>query len=84
MTKEPSYEFVSAEPLLVPVMKAGRPIHTEDIHTMRARCREQVASLPAELKKIDRTEKHEALYDVRPSAQLNKLLDSLKTEMTSS
>jgi nicotinate phosphoribosyltransferase len=74
LVKEPSYEFVSATPLLVPAMRAGRSIHREDIHEMRRRCREQLEKLPAPLKAIERTGRHESLYEVRPSEQLQQLL----------
>lgn len=80
MAQEPSYEFVSSTPLLEPVMKAGRVVHHDDIHGMRGRCRAQLAKLPDALKKIERTEKHEHLYEVHPSEQLHKLLERVKTE----
>ncbi len=78
LLKEPSFAFVSTEPLLVPAMRAGEVCHAEDIHKMRARCREHIAKLPDELKAVERTERHESLYPVRPSEQLMKLLDDVK------
>jgi nicotinate phosphoribosyltransferase len=78
--KEPSYEFVDSTPILVPAMSSGHPVHREDIHQMRARCREQLEKLPDELRKIERTEKHEKIYEVRPSEQLLKMLDRIKQE----
>jgi len=78
LLKEPSYDFVSTTPLLVPAMREGKVTHSEDIHKMRARCREQIATLPDEIKKIERTDKHEALYPVKPSEQVMKLLDKVK------
>jgi nicotinate phosphoribosyltransferase len=80
LVKEPSFEFVDTTPLLVPAMRGGRPLHKEDIHDMRARCREQLAKLPAAVKQIERTEKHEKLYEVRPSEQLLKSLERIKAE----
>jgi nicotinate phosphoribosyltransferase len=80
MVKEPSYEFVDATPLLVDAMKGGRPLHHESLQTARDRCRAQLAKVPAEVKRVERTDKHEKIYEVRPSDQLNKLLDRLKTE----
>lgn len=80
MVKEPSYEFVAASPLLVPAMKAGRVVHEEEIHAMRGRCREHLAKLPDEVKRIERTERHESVYPVRPSEQLTKLLDKIRAE----
>jgi hypothetical protein len=47
---------------------------------MRARCREQMNKLPDALKKVERTDKHEKLYEVRPSDALNKLLEKIKGE----
>jgi hypothetical protein len=55
-------------------------VHHDDIHSMRGRCRAQLAKLPDALKKIERTEKHEHLYEVHPSEQLHKLLERVKTE----
>ncbi|HEY4223422.1 MAG TPA: nicotinate phosphoribosyltransferase, partial [Myxococcota bacterium] len=80
LVKEPTYEFVATTPLLVPAMRDGKPCHSEDIHAMRARCREQISKLPDELKKVERTDKHEKLYEVRPSDALNKLLEKIKGE----
>jgi nicotinate phosphoribosyltransferase len=82
MVKEPSYEFVEATPLLVDAMKGGRPLHHEELQVARDRCRAQLAKVPAEVKKVERTDKHEKIYEVRPSEQLLKLLDKLKTERT--
>lgn len=84
MVKEPSYEFVDATPLLVDAMKDGRPLHREPLQAARDRCRAQLAKVPAEVKKVERTDKHEKIYEVRPSEQLMKLLDKLKTERHSS
>lgn len=80
MVKEPSYEFVDATPLLVDAMKDGRPVLHEELQTARDRCRAQLEKVPAEVKKVERTDKHEKIYEVRPSEQLMKLLDKLKTE----
>lgn len=80
MVKEPSYEFVSATPLLVPAMRAGRTIHREDIHQMRGRCREQMEKLPDDVKVIERNDRHESVYPVRPSGQLAALLEKIRAE----
>lgn len=80
MVKEPSYDFVAATPLLVPVMEHGRCGHHENIHVMRGRCREQLAQLPAALRKVERTDKHEHLYEVHPSEQLERLLVRVRGE----
>lgn len=80
MVKEPSYEFVDATPLLVPAMRAGRPVHHEELQVARDRCRLQLGKLPAELTRVERTDRHESIYEVRPSEQLNKLLDQLKSD----
>ena len=65
---------------LVDAMKGGRPLHHEPLQAARDRCRAQIAKLPAEVKRVERTDKHEKIYEVRPSEQLLKLLDKLKTE----
>lgn len=87
MTKESSYEFVGATPLLVEAMKAGRPTAPfavggpETLAAMRARCREQVAKLPDAVRVIGpRTDKYESVYPVRPSAALDKLLADVRAE----
>jgi nicotinate phosphoribosyltransferase len=80
MVKEPSYEFVDATPLLVDAMKNGHPLHDEPLQAARDRCRAQLDKVPAEVKRVERTDKHEKIYEVRPSEQLMKLLDKLKTE----
>lgn len=78
MVKEPSYEFVSARPLLVPAMQGGRTVLHEDIHTMRGRCRDQLHMLPPELRIIERSDRYESHYEVRPSEQLQRLLAQVK------
>lgn len=81
LVKEPSYEFVDSTPLLVPAMKAGKVVHEEGIHAMRARCREQLSQLPDDVKSIDRTPTGGGVYEVRPSDQLNALLAALRSEV---
>ncbi len=87
LTKEPSYEFVNTTPLLVEVMKGGRPTPPfavggdETLATMRARCRDQIAMLPDVVKVIGpRTDTYEKHYDVKPSAALLKLLEQVKAD----
>jgi nicotinate phosphoribosyltransferase len=82
LVKEPSYEFVSTTPLLVPVVQSGKRVWHEDITAARARCREQVQKLPAPLRQIGaREDKYEKIYEVRPSARLQALLDQLKHDV---
>jgi len=78
LLKEPSYDYVSTTQLLVPAMRAGKVVHREDIHQMRARCREQIAKLPDDVRRVERTDKHEKIYPVAPSEQVMKLLDTVK------
>ncbi len=58
LDREPSYPFVGSTPLLVQAMARGRPTsrfehHGEEtVEVMRARCREQLAQLPASLRTI--------------------------------
>jgi nicotinate phosphoribosyltransferase len=80
MVYEPSYEFVDSTPLLVFAMKAGRPTHHEDLQVARDRCRAQLKKLPEAVRNVDRTDKHEKVYEVRPSEQLVKLLAQLTTD----
>jgi nicotinate phosphoribosyltransferase len=85
LVKEATYELVDATPLLVPVVTAGKVVHHERIHDMRARCRAGMAKLPAALKVIGpRTPSHEAghetHYEVRPSDQLHKLLQTVREQ----
>ena len=85
LEKESSYEFVGATPLLVEAMRRGRPTPafavggTETLPTMRARCREQLKQLPAELKVIGpRTDERQQDYEVRPSPRLLALLETVR------
>ncbi len=73
MTKEPSYEFVAATPLLQQVMAQGVVSYREEIGAMRVRCAQQIHKLPPVLREVTRTDRHESLYEVRPSAQLDAL-----------
>ena len=78
MEQEQSFPFVDAKRLLVPVMEGGVLVHDESIHEMRARCRAQMAQLPETLREIVRTDAHELLYDVKPTAQLLDALESCR------
>jgi nicotinate phosphoribosyltransferase len=84
LTKEPSYEFVGSTPILVPAMVDGKPTPafavggTETIHVMRARCREQLAQLPANTKVVMRSPERQTTYPVTISASVQKLLSSLQ------
>ena len=81
LSKEPSYEFVSTEPLLVPAMRHGKPVLHEDITQMRTRCRTQLAQLPEVCRVIGpRMDTHAQHYDVKPSAQLTALLERVRKE----
>ena len=80
LVKEPSYEFVSTTPLLVPVMTGGSVTHKETLATMRARCAAQIDKLPDALRDVSRTDKHESLYEVRPSEQLKKMLGAIQRD----
>ena len=80
--KEPAYEFVNAIPLLVPAMKGGVPVHRETIHDMRARAKEGLAKLPANVATVGpRVDTYETHYDVRISDQLSKSLEKLRNEL---
>ncbi|MDP2345958.1 MAG: nicotinate phosphoribosyltransferase [Deltaproteobacteria bacterium] len=88
LTKEPSYEFLGTQALLVEAMTNGRPTPPfawggdETLATMRARCRDGIAGLPDNLKTIGpRSDKHEKHYEVRASAALLKLLDQVKADL---
>ncbi len=82
LVKEPSFEFVDSTPLLVPAMKDGKLLLDETIHQMRARCREQLAKLPDDVRAIGpKSDAHGSVYEVRASDQLRALLESLKQEV---
>ncbi len=83
--KELSYDFMGAEPLLVPVMERGRIAprfghHGEEtVEVARARCREQLSRLPAAATVIGpRGDVRGGAYEVRPSPALLALLASIK------
>jgi nicotinate phosphoribosyltransferase len=85
LVKEPSYEFVGSTPLLVQAMAGGKPTPRfavggdETLAVMRARCREQVAKLPDRVRAIGpRADTHDSFYEVRPSAQLQALLQRVR------
>ena len=78
MVDEASYEVLEAKPLLVPAMKAGKPVLEDDLARARVRCRDELAKLPPALRVIERSNSHEHFYEVRPSEQLARLLQSLK------
>lgn len=81
LTRERSYDFVHARPLLERVMKAGVLTFDEDIHDMRRRAREGIAALPPALAEIGaRDDERRSLYEVRPSKQLLALLQSCREE----
>ena len=88
LVEEPAFEFVGSMPLLVQAMRAGRPVAPftgdESLATARARCRAQLDQLPDDVKRIGpRTDQHEHLYEVRPSARLLKILEDLKGRQAS-
>lgn len=78
LVDEASYEVLEAAPLLVPAMRAGKPVFEDDLATARARCRSQLEKLPDSLRVIERSNQHEHFYEVRPSEQLLKLLAAIK------
>lgn len=78
LVDEASYEVLEAAPLLVPAMRAGKPVFEDDLATARARCRSQLQKLPDSLRVIERSNAHEHFYEVRPSEQLLKLLAAIK------
>ena len=78
MVDEATYEVLEAKPLLVPAMKAGKPVLEDDLARARVRCRDELAKLPPALRVIERSNSHEHFYEVRPSEQLARLLQSLK------
>jgi nicotinate phosphoribosyltransferase len=88
LTQEPSYDFIGTTPLLVETMRAGRAVGPfvaggeETLAVMRARCRDGLAALPDDVRRIGpRTDKHERIYEVRPSPALVKLLDQVRDEV---
>ncbi|MCP4500298.1 MAG: nicotinate phosphoribosyltransferase [Deltaproteobacteria bacterium] len=82
MVGEKSYPFIDAEELLICVMKDGVRLHQESIHDMRARCRQQIAKLPAKLREIGlRIDEREHLFEVRASDSLLKALEKCREEM---
>ncbi|MBI1944916.1 MAG: nicotinate phosphoribosyltransferase [Deltaproteobacteria bacterium] len=78
LVDEASYEVLEATPLLVPAMRAGKPVFDDDLPRARARCRSQLAKLPDTLRVIERSDEHEHFFEVRPSEQLKRLLESIK------
>ena len=63
-----------AEPLLVPVMAGGRPLHEpEPLSMMRERCAADRARLPAALRRVEQP----VTYPVEVSAELRALYDQL-------
>jgi nicotinate phosphoribosyltransferase len=88
LTQEPSYDFIGTTPLLVETMRAGRAVGPfvaggeETLAVMRARCRDGLAALPEDVRRIGpRTDKHERIYEVRPSPALVKLLDQVREDV---
>lgn len=79
---EGAFEFVNRKPLLTKVMDGRTVLYKETIHDMRQRAREELSSLPDNLREIMRTDAHERLYDVRPSDKVKSLLiDCEKRQM---
>lgn len=78
LVDEASYEVLEAKPLLVPAMRAGKPILEDDLARARLRCREELDKLPDVLRVIEKSQHHEHFYEVRPSEQLQKLLAALQ------
>ncbi|MEE9219883.1 MAG: nicotinate phosphoribosyltransferase [Acidobacteriota bacterium] len=73
-------ESLDGEPLLVPVMKAGRclPEMQPDLETIRERARRQVESLPPEIRSLD---KRSPGYPVRISENLASDRDRLQASL---
>jgi nicotinate phosphoribosyltransferase len=66
-------------PLLVPVMRAGKRIHSpEPVATLRERCLSSVAQLPQRYRHIRRT----AIYPVHYSDRLEKLLEKVRRRVS--
>ena len=78
LVNEASYEVIDATPLLVPAMRAGKPVLEDSLAAARARCRSGLTKLPEALRVIERSNHHEHFFEVRPSEQLNKLLGAFK------
>jgi len=75
---EGAFEFVGRVPLLIPVMQKGSTIHSETVHAMRARAREQLSMLPDSLRTIEKTDVCEETYAVRPSRNILALLEECR------
>lgn len=81
---ERGYELINARPLLIPVMNNGVVVFSEDLHDMRRRAREELTRLPEELRVIGpRDDTSSELYEVRPSALLNDLLERCRRDSRS-
>ncbi|MGA7497437.1 MAG: nicotinate phosphoribosyltransferase [Isosphaeraceae bacterium] len=71
-----SDETAEGEPLLVPIVRAGRLVdELPDLKTIRARCADQLASLPDNLKNLDATSSYPISYSDLLEADAHRLME---------
>src|SRR5208282_4659882 len=64
------------EPLLVPIVRAGRLVNElPALETIRARCADQLASLPDNLKNLDATSGYPITYSDLLEADAHRLME---------
>jgi len=71
-----SDETAEGEPLLVPIVRAGRLVNElPALKTIRARCADQLASLPDNLKNLDATSRYPISYSNLLEADAHRLME---------
>ena len=71
-----SDETAEGEPLLVPIVRAGRLVNElPDLKTIRARCADQLASLPDNLKNLDATSSYPISYSDLLETDAHRLME---------
>src|SRR5208337_2284166 len=71
-----SDETAEGEPLLVPIVRAGRLVNElPALETIRARCADQLASLPDNLKNLDATSGYPITYSDLLEADAHRLME---------
>jgi len=84
LVSEGAYDFIDCQALLVPVMQKGVRTHHENIHQMRERCQNGLNALPASLSEIaPRSDEYASFYNVKPTEQLNALLERCRQDQES-
>ena len=71
-----SDEAAEGEPLLVPIVRSGRLVNElPDLKTIRARCADQLASLPDNLKNLDATPSYPISYSDLLETDAHRLME---------